>query len=175
MQFNFSNVKAAEEGKGFTAPGTIDVFTIENIEFKQKDNGNEYFEVTFGRKEDSFREYFYLTEKAAERFVYLYNKVVGTESLPESEQGIIAALKGKSIALKVTGSVNQQSGKGYPGLPYSGFARPVAEISELSFTNGEKGKIEAAIAAQMQSAAGAGVGATAGLASAPLASDDNSF
>lgn len=162
MQFNFNGVKAAEEGKGFTPPGTIDVFTIEKIEFKQKDNGNEFFETTFARKEDSFREYFYLTEKAAERFVYLYNKIIGTESLPESEAGIISALTGKSIALKVIGSVNQMTGKGYPGLPYSGFARPVAEIGDLSFSNAEQGKIDAAIAAQTQAAAGAAVPAQAG-------------
>jgi len=168
MQFNFNGVKAAEEGKGFTAPGTIDVFTVEKIEFKTKDNGNEYFETTFARKEDSFREYFYLTEKAAERFVYLYEKMIGTATLPESEAGIISALTGKSIALKVIGSVNQQTGKGYPGLPYSGFARPVAEIGELSFTNSEKGKIDAAIAAQMQAAAGAAAPAQA---SQPVSDD----
>lgn len=168
MQFNFNGVNAAEEGKGFTPPGVIDVFTIEKVEFKTNENsGKELFEVTFARKEDSFREYFYLTEKAAERFVYLYDKVLGTTSLPESEAGIVAALTGKSIALKVIGNVNQQSGKGYPSLPYSGYARPVAEISELSFSNSEKGKIDAAVAAQTQAASGA----AAPQSSAPVDSD----
>lgn len=166
MQFNFNGVKAAEEGKGFTSPGTIDIFTISKVEFKQKDNGKEVFEVTFERKEDSFREYFYLTEKAAERFVYLYNKVMGTENLPESEQGIITALTGKTIGLKVIGSVNEQSGKGYPCLPFAGFARPSELLGELVFSNNEKGKISAAIEAQTRSAAAPAT------AAAPIANSD---
>jgi len=152
MNFDFNNIDPAEEGKGFTAPGTIAVFTIEEVKFNEKD-GKEIFEVTFSRKEDSFREYFYLTEKAAPRFVYLYEKVMGTKNLPEAEQGIISALTGKNIALKVIGSVNQNTGKGYPCLPFSGFARPVGELGDLSFSNSEKGKIDAAIQAQQQSAA----------------------
>lgn len=152
MQFNFNGVAAAEEGRAMTAPGTIAVFTIEELKFDTK-NDKEFFQVTFGRKEDSFREYFYLTEKAAERFVYLYNKVMGTENLPESEQGIISALTGKTIALKIIGSVNQSSGKGYPSLPYSGYARSAAEIAELTFSNSEQGKIDAALQAQRQSVA----------------------
>lgn len=152
MQFNFNDVKAAEEGKPMTPPGTIAVFTIEEVKFNQA-NGKENFQVTFSRNEDSFREYFHLTEKAAERFVYLYNKVMGTETLPESEAGIIAALTGKSLALKVVGSINNQTGKGYPGLPYSGYARPAAEIADLSFSNTEQGKIQAVIEAQRNVAA----------------------
>ncbi len=150
MEFNFSNTKAAEEGKSMTAPGTIDIFIIEEVKFDTK-NDKEYFEVTFSRKIDSFREYFYLTEKAAERFVYLYNKVMGTEQVPESEQGVITALTGKSIALKVIGSVNLTSGKGYSSLPYSGYARPVANIDELAFSSTEQNKINDALAAQRQS------------------------
>ncbi len=152
MDFNFNNVKAAEEGRAMTAPGTIDAFTIEEVKYDTR-NDKELFEVTFGRKADSFREYFYLTEKAAERFVYLYNKVMGTEQLPESEAGIITALTGKTIALKVIGSVNQNTGKGYPSLPYSGYARPVANMDELSFSNTEQNKIADALAAQRQSVA----------------------
>ena len=152
MDFTFNNVKAAEEGKPMTSPGTISAFTIEDVKYNQN-NGKESFEVTFARQEDSFREYFHLTEKAAERFVYLYEKVMGTDALPESETGIIAALKGKTIGLKVIGNVNQQSGKGYPSLPYTGYARPVALIEELKFSNTELGKIESTIAAQRQSVA----------------------
>jgi hypothetical protein len=154
MKFNPSEHKAAEEGKGFTEPGVIDVFAIAKVEFKVNEtNGKESFQVTFERKEDSFREYFHLTEKAAPRFIYFYSKVTGTENLPESEQGIITALTGKSIAVKVIGSVNEQSGKGYPCLPFAGFARPADLISELKFSNNELGKIEGAKLAQRSSAA----------------------
>jgi hypothetical protein len=152
MKFNLNSVNAAEEGRSMTAPGTIAVFTIETIEFKEKENGKEYFEVTFGRKEDSFREYFYMTEKAAERFVYLWQKVMGEVAIPESEVGIIAGLKDKQVALKVIGSINVRTGKGYPGLPYTGFARPVAQIDELFLTNSDKTKVAAIIEAQTQSA-----------------------
>jgi len=157
MEFNFNNVKAAEEGKAMTPPGTIDAFNIEEVRYDTK-NGKELFEVTFTRKTDSFREYFYLTEKAAERFVYLYNKVMGTEQIPESEQGVITALTGKSIGLKVIGSVNQTSGKGYPSLPYSGYARPVANLDELSFSSSDQNKIDGALAAQRSSVAAPSIG-----------------
>lgn len=154
MQFSFDNVSAAEEGRAITAPGTIAAFTIEEVKFDEK-NGKEFFQITFGRKEDSFREYYYLTEKAAERFVYLYNKVMGTENLPEAEAGIISALTGKTIALKVIGSISQTNGKGWPALPYSGYARAVADMGELSFSNTEQNKINDALAAQRQSVAAA--------------------
>jgi hypothetical protein len=172
MKFDLSGVDAAAEGRPMTNPGTIAVFAVEEIEFKEKDDGKEYFEVTLGRPEDSFREYFYLTEKAAERFVYFWSKVMDGAAMPESETGIIAALKGKEVALKVTGSVNNQSGKGYPGLPYSGFARPVAEMADLSFSNNEKGKIAAAIEAQTQSSNAAPGAAAATTQMAATASDD---
>ena len=171
MNFDLSKHKPAEEGKGFTEPGVIDVFTISKVEFKvNENNGRESFQVTLERKEDSFREYFHLTEKAAPRFIYFYDKVMGTENLPESEQGIITALTGKSIAVKVIGSVNEQSGKGYPCLPYAGFARPVDLISELTFSNNEIGKIEAAKQAQRSSAAAS---ATQSSQAAPLPSNDS--
>jgi hypothetical protein len=173
MQFNLNGMKAAEEGKGFTEPGVIDVFTVSKVEFKvNENNGRESFQVTFERKEDSFREYFHLTEKAAPRFVYFYDKVMGTENLPESEQGIITALTGKSIAIKVIGSVNEQSGKGYPCLPFAGFARSADLISELTFSNTELGKIEAAKLAQRSSATAT---AQQGSSSAPLPSGPDSF
>jgi len=173
MQFDLSSTKAAEEGKGFTAPGVIAVFTIAKVEFKVNENsGRESFQVTFERPEDSFREYFHLTAKAAERFVYFYNKVMGTENLPELEAGIITALTGKNIALKVIGSVNDQSGKGYPCLPYSGFARSADLMSELTFSNNEMGKIEAAIAAQRSSASATN---TQGSEAAPLPANNDSF
>jgi hypothetical protein len=173
MQFSFDNVQAAEEGKGFTEPGVIDVFTISKVEYKKNEsNGKESFEVTFERKEDSFREYFHLTEKAAPRFMYLYEKVMDTKNLPENEQGIITALTGKSIAIKVIGSVNEQSGKGYPCLPFSGFAKPVGEVGDLKFSNTEIGKIEAAKQAQRSSAAASTAQAgTAGNAPIPAAND----
>ena len=86
MKFNFEGTTAAAEG-GMTPPGTIAVFKIEEIKFETKPatgggEEKELFEVTFARKEDSFREFFYLTPKAAERFVYLYSKVMGTETMP---------------------------------------------------------------------------------------------
>jgi len=154
MEFNFENVKAAEEGKPMTLPGTTAIFNIEDIEFKQDNNGKEFFLVTFARNEDSFREYYYLTEKAAERFVYLYEKVMGTDSLPEQEEGIIRALKGKPIALKVSGNVNPDTGKGYPSLSFSGYARPVSLINELSFNSVEKRNIEEALEAQRRTSRG---------------------
>lgn len=164
MKFNLNNVEAAAEGRPMTSPGTISVFSVEEIEFKEKEDGKEFFEITFGRLEDSFREYFYLTEKAAERFVYFWGKVMDGAAMPESEVGIITALKGKKIALKVTGSVNSSSGKGYPGLPYSGFARPESLLSELAFSNNEKGKIAAAIEAQTQSSIASPTSAPAAMA-----------
>jgi hypothetical protein len=171
MNFDLSKHKPAEEGKGFTEPGVIDVFTISKVEYKLNEaNGRESFQVTFERKDDSFREYFHLTEKAAPRFVYFYDKVMGTENLPENEQGIITALTGKSIAVKVIGSVNEQSGKGYPCLPFAGFARSADLISELKFSNNELGKIEAAKQAQRSSAAAT---ATQGSEAAPLPANDS--
>ncbi len=176
MQFSFANVQAAEEGRPMTSPGTIAAFKIEEVEYLNN-NGKESFKVTFGRKEDSFNEYYHLTPKAAERFVYLYSKVVGTETLPDNEQGIIAALKDKTIALKVIGSINNQNGKGYPALPYSGYARPVANIDELKFSASEQGKIDATLQAQRQSMAaqnqGGGDPAEAAEANRVLGGDDD--
>ena len=144
MRANLSGVKPAEESRPLTKPGTIAAFTIEEIEYKDQD-GKEWFEVTFGNEDSSFREYFYLTEKAAPRFVYLYEKVTGSDAVPEHENGIIAALKGRKIALKVIGRVNETNGKGFPCLPFAGFARPVNQIEELSFNSRDKENIRAAL------------------------------
>ena len=169
MKINLGAVEAAAEGRELTSPGTIAVFNIEKVEFMENDNGMEIFEVSFGRPEDNFRERFFLSEKAAPRFVYFFGKVMGTETLPDNEAGIIAALTNKKIALKVTGQINSQTGKGYPSLPFTGFARPEAEIAELTFSAKENVLNAQTIEAQIQSSnsgggASAPVGAAAGIA-----------
>ena len=154
MQLDLNTVEAAAD-RGFTSPGTIDVFGLDEIKF-DKVNEKEIFEITFGRKDDSFRETFYLTEKASPRFVYLWEKLMGTEAqIPQEEAGVIAALKGKKLGLKVGGRIGT-IGKGYPSLPFSGFACAVDQLSELSFSTKEKVGIREALAAQTQQTAAEG-------------------
>ena len=150
MEFDFSNTKAVEEGKPMTDPGTIAVFNIDKVEFKDK--GTENFEVRFSRDEDAFTEWFYLTEKAAARFVYFFQKVTDNPDglPPSSEQGVIAALTDKSVALRVSGKINPKNGKGGPTLPYSAFARKPSLLQELKdrgFSSSETGDINAALLA----------------------------
>ena len=83
--------------------------------------------------------------------MYFFQKVTDSEgNLPNSEDAIIAALKGKQVALRVGGNVNPQNGKGGPRLPYAAFARKPALLQELvdrGFSGSESEAINAALAA----------------------------
>jgi hypothetical protein len=92
--------------------------------------------------------------------------------VPEAEAGVVAALTGKSLALKVIGNVNASTGKGYPSLPYSGFARLAGDIGELSFSNNEETKIAETLAAQSAQRASGGSAEGSGSISAPVAALD---
>ena len=73
--------------------------------------------------------------------------------------------------MKVSGNVNPGTGKGYPSLPYSGFAKPVAELAELKFSNTEQGKVNETIAAQLNSSAAATPTANGAAIAAPAGDD----
>ena len=175
--FNFDNVD--EVSGGYSQPGTIAVFTVDGVEFGTSDNGKDYMEVNFKENPStSLKHRFYMSEGALPRVQSLYKAAVGNklEGQNVSEAMIIAGLQGKQIALKVTAKIND--GKVYSDLPFGGFCKPAAQISELAFTAKEAGELEdAKLVARNAAAAAPGTAAgpapTAGAAAQPTGQADD--
>jgi hypothetical protein len=151
MNYNFSNVKAAEN-KAFTEPGTIDVFKITKVEFvDSKEKKTRGMEVTFENETSSFRHTFWLTEKALDRIQYLAVRVLKKEITGNdvNEEQLKAMFTGKTLPLKVIGGVSK-NGKGYADLAFAGFSADKKE--DLKFTTNELGLIEKAKQAIIDSA-----------------------
>lgn len=168
--FEFDGVEAAQGGS-LTMPGTIGIFNISEVEFvKSKEKQTTGMKFTLSAKEilvagvltpeeSSFNHTFYMTPKALNRTQYLHEVMFDTKlSGTLSEQHLIAAFKGKDVALKVTGQVGDTNGKGYPNLPYAGFAKKVSEFksnpSILKFSSSEHLEIEEALEAMRKSRSG---------------------
>jgi hypothetical protein len=135
--------KGVEEAKDrvMTRPGTIGIFKISDVKFGQSEKKATYFMgVTFSRKEDEFSHRFYLSEKALPRVVSLVKAASGTilDGDDVSEEKLIALLKGKELAMKVTGRIDEENGKAYADLSFGGFCKDTAEIGELVFNHKEE-------------------------------------
>lgn len=160
---DFGGVAAASE-YSMTSPGTRGIFVIDVVAFgTSKEKSTPFMELTFVNKAEStsFRHKFYLTAGALPRIQYLHVQVNGSEITAGSmdqtalEAKLTAAFKGKEVALKTTGQVNEDNGKAYVDLPYSGFAKPAAAYKSdpniLKFTPQETGLVNEALAAMTKS------------------------
>ena len=149
MKFDLSKTEVPQDSKPLTTPGTVAVFDVADVKFDEK-NDKEFFQVTFEREQDLFNEWFYMTTDASKRIVELFDRLNEGVQIPNDENAIIAALKGKKVALRVSGKVNPNNGKGGPTLPFLGFSRKPALIQELidrGFSTRETEGINAALAA----------------------------
>jgi len=162
----------------YTRPGVIDVFEIEKVEFgNTKNKGTYYMGVTFKRKADQFSHSFFLSEKALPRVKTLVKNATGIVIKDDEvvyEEQFVKMLTGRKLGLKVTGSVDETSGKWYADLAFGGFCKPAANVSDLAFTSDEEEKNrQAAIAATKAAtkSADAPTGEAAGTASAPATAD----
>lgn len=149
--FDFSGSKAAEE-LILTLPGTIGIFNIAKVEFgESKDKGTPFMKLTFEAKtvrgadgkmvpqKSSFNHSFYLTGGAMDRVQYLHKVLHGVEMTGNIDTNTLTAkFLNKEVALKVTGQINTQNGKGYPDLIYAGFAKKPAEVDQLAFSKKEE-------------------------------------
>jgi hypothetical protein len=136
---NFKGVSEVRE-KSATRPGTIGVYKISDVKFDTtKIKGTYYMGVTFTSDNDEFNHSFFLSEGALPRVKTLVKHVCGTELDTEvSEEKLIAMLKGKQIALKVTARIDETNGRAYPDLLFAGFSKPAADVGLLSFTAKEQ-------------------------------------
>lgn len=159
-QINFAGVDVAKE-MSMTYPGTIAVFKIADVSFAESTNTKTpYMKVTFEEQDDngksisSFNDSFFLSEKALPRVQSLVVDATGKKlTAAVTEEQLVIMLKGKLIALKVTGQVST-NGKGYPKLGFGGFSKPAGEVQFLNFNKQEKDSIESAKAAIAASNAG---------------------
>lgn len=135
---NFKGVDEAKETV-MTAPGTIDVFTIKDVVFETtKNKGTYYMGVTFNNKSSEFKHSFFLSEKALPRVKSLVKHVTGKVLEEEVlEEQLIKMLKGKEVALKVTGKIDEENGRAYPDLGFGGFSKEKENIDQLFFTDKE--------------------------------------
>jgi hypothetical protein len=165
---NFDNV--ADKSAGFVQPGTIDVFKIVETEVAKAKTGTDQLVATFKNEDgESYKHYFAWTEKAAVNINHLVKNATGAGLSGDVQLNAIAAqLKGRKVALKITGKISQ-NGKGYADLPFGSFAAPADQKDSLSFTAGEQTKIENA-----RNATGSASGAD-GETAAPTASDNDEF
>jgi hypothetical protein len=136
---NFKGVEEAKE-KVMTRPGTIGVFKISDVKFgTTKNKGTYYMGVTFSRKEDEFQHSFFLSQAALPRIVSLVKHAAGVKLDDDNvlEEKLITLLKGKDLALKVTGRIDETSGRAYADLSFGGFSKEPARIDELAFSQKE--------------------------------------
>lgn len=135
---NFSGVEEVKS-RTSTKPGTIGVFTITDVKFNSTPNkGTYYMAVTFSRDDDDFRHSFFLTEKALSRVKTLVKHAAAVELDGEVlEEKLIALLKNKQVALKVTARIDEANGRAYPDLSFGGFSKSAADVGSLSFTSKE--------------------------------------
>lgn len=165
---NFDNV--ADKGAGFVQPGTIDIFKIEDVEVGAAKTGTPQLKVTFKTKEgDSLINFFAWTQKAAVNINHLVKNATGEKLTGDTTLEVVAAqLKGKKLAMKVTGRIATTNGRGYADLPFASFGAPVDQLDTLKFTAGEQAKIDSANAAT-------GSPAAADADASPTASDNDEF
>lgn len=170
--FNFDNVSSAAE-RIMTQPGTLGIFKISEVTFGvSKEKQSPFMELTFEDKDSSFKHPFYLSEKALPRIQSVIKAVMGKEVKGNiNEEQLVVMLKGKEIALKVTGQVSNK-GKGYPNLSFGGFCKPKGEVQFLEFNSKENDEIAAAKAAiARNSSAGDSEGTSSGSGAAPAATE----
>lgn len=168
--FDFEGVQAASGS--MTMPGTIGVFTIEKVEFvkstqKQTTGMKHIYRCKSSRAEDgtlvpeesSFNHTYWMSHAALGRVQYLSKVLFDKEFEGQiTETQLVATFEGKDIALKVTGQVNEEKGKGYPDLPFAGFAKKasefIADTSILQFNKAEIALIADAMDAIKNSSSG---------------------
>lgn len=136
---NFKGVSEVKE-KGATRPGTIGVYKISDVKFDTtKNKGTYYMGITFSSDADEFNHSFFLSQKALSRVVSLVKHASGTVLDSEvAEEKLIALLKGKQVALKVTARIDESNGRAYADLSFGGFSKPAAEVGSLAFTTKEE-------------------------------------
>lgn len=178
--FNFEGTTGEAQDIQYTDPGTIDVFSIEDVKFDTYSTGTPYMQMDFKSDEaGQFNHRFVLrgkdaetTVKVLERIQHVHKTLFGEIiSGDASTDKLKNAFKGKKIALKVVGRI-ADDGKVYADLPYLSFAAKPADIGELSFTNKQNELIadcRAAIAARSSQPA------SNGQQSAPAESDNDAF
>jgi len=166
---NFDNV--ADKGAGYVQPGTIDIFKITEVEVGAAKTGTPQLKVTFKNEAgDSLMNYFAWTQKAAVNINHLVKNATGEKLTGDTTlEAVAAQLRGKKLAMKVTGRVATTNGRGYADLPFASFAAPVDQLDTLKFTAGENAKIAEANAATGSPAAADSDGA------APTAADNDEF
>jgi len=144
---NFDNV--ADKSAGYAQPGTIDVFKIDEVEVKAASTGTQQLVVDFKTKEgDKYTHFFAWTPKAAVNINHLVSNATGSKLTGDvTLESIAAQLKGKKLAMKLTGKVVAKTGRGYADLPFASFGAPVDQLSTLSFNASEQAKIDGALAA----------------------------
>lgn len=179
---DFTGVPEASD-KAMTSPGTIDVFKITGVEFAETQNtGKPFMKVVFENKDSSFSHNFFMTQPALPRIQALARAVTGQPFTGNqvTEEQIASALKGKEVALKVLGRVNEETGKGYPDLGFGGFGKSVAQKDELIFSATEQRIVNDTLEAIAQSRMGnadseqapAPSGSTIGSSSQPTGVND---
>jgi len=168
---NFDNVP--DKGAGFVQPGTIDIFKIAEVEVGAAKTGTPQIKVTFKTKGgDSLINFFAWTQKAAVNINHLVKNATGEKLTGDTTlEAVAAQLRGKKLAMKVTGRIATTNGRGYADLPFASFGAPADQKDSLVFTAGERAKIDAALAATGSPAAAD----TDGGAVAPTASDNDEF
>lgn len=166
---NFKGVEEAKDKVG-TKPGTIGVFKISDVKFDTtKNKGTYYMGVTFSRSGDEFSHSFFLSEKALPRIKSLVKNVAGVDLDSEVlEEKLIALLKGKEVALKVTARIDETNGRAYADLSFGGFSKPADKVGELAFSSKEEELNEKAKAIYASASAGADAPTKSAVAAAPV-------
>lgn len=166
---NFKGVEEAKD-KVSTRPGTIGVFTISDVKFDTtKNKGTYYMGVTFSRSGDEFSHSFFLSEKALPRIKTLVKNVAGVELDSEVlEEKLVALLKGKQVALKVTARIDETNGRAYADLSFGGFSKPAANVEDLIFSSKEEELNNKAKAIYASASAGADAPTKSVTATAPV-------
>lgn len=174
---DFSKYESAKGGAGLTAPGTIAVFKLKEVEVFAEPGKTPRYQVTFEESDGgpSFKHSFFITDKAIPRFRYLMEKALQSEDLGNMEEAqIITGLTGKELGLKVSGEISKD-GKGFPTLSFGGFASSPAEVGTLKLTRKEEGDVQAALEAQRNNSNGSASADQPAAASASLESDGDEF
>src|SRR5690606_4514195 len=140
---NFSGVGQPEElpQTEYVRPG-VDNFVIDKIEYNQpiREGGSSSLDIFFKKENSdaSFKERFYLSEKALPRLQYLKTKVTGSPFEGElSIEQIKNSLVGISVRLTVDGKEVEVNGnlRTYCQLRFSGFAESINDKENWKLTN----------------------------------------
>ena len=146
---NFNGVQEAQGGD-MVLPGTKAIFTVAEVESgESSQKGTPFLKVKFVANDGaSFTHSFYLVEKALSRLQHLWKHTHAGQELSGnvSIEALVTGLKGKKVALKVTGRIGS-NGKTYPDLSFGGFAADPTEegLKSLEFTASEQADIAVAL------------------------------